>query len=387
MVEVIKRAGQLPPPGLARERGYRVFWGDLHGHTNVSSDWSGKTTFGPAEYFNAAKSNGLHFAAITDHADDICDREWSETLKQASIHHSPNEFIPFVGYEVCGSPLAPCEADCVNVVFPGLEGGTVYGNDTCKGKGKARPDSHLVSREKMWSSLHRTGAIGISVHTTPEPDFSFGPRERVAIRAVEVYTTGGRTHDDDRYPASLAETAVMLGFRAGFVGTGNNHMDGPGLDGLTAVLARSLSRKHIWEAITRRRVFAVRNTDDAYGNRRERVIISFDAWTGDGNRGLMMGEEAIVIVNGDGSAPVTLEAVALPDFTRPIEHMKLAKVSPGKAPIEFGPVPGATIRVSDVLRCGETAAYYATAQLQGSTRAAVWSSPIWFTAVPRNGAS
>jgi hypothetical protein len=94
--------------------GHRLFWGDLHAHSNLSMDGcedpdagcASRGASAGADFFANAVAAGLDFAAITDHAEyDLLSVEggpevdlWEETIALVQAAEQPG-FVPILGYE------------------------------------------------------------------------------------------------------------------------------------------------------------------------------------------------------------------------------------------------------------------------------------------------
>ena len=366
------QAGDPLPPGLANDLGYQVVWGDLHGHSNVSSDWlveeGADPDFGPDDYFQAAIDRGLDFVLITDHAEDMSADEWAQTKAAAAAFDRPGSFFPFVGYEgTYFNPPPGGPNNTWNVMFPTLAGGTVYAHESCQGLGKPLPDANMVSREQMWANLEGTGAIGFLAHPVivNTIDWNFGPHERAAIKALEVYSTGGRT-GEDRYAVDAPQTSVTTNLTLGSVGAGNNHLEGPGLDGVTGVLVTELTREAIMDALRSRRTFSVNH---------DRTTVSFDA------NGHLMGEEFSVQVDGTGTAQISLNVAALPGNIA-IRKVSVLKIAADGTESIVGYANGSTGSFTDTISPGESAAYYGIVYHNDINEAQVWTSPVFITTTP-----
>ena len=74
--------------------GMCAFHGDIHSHTSYSD---GQGT--PEQAYQSARSNGLDFFAITDHAFMLTDEEWDDLQTKAQTSTVENEFIGLAGYE------------------------------------------------------------------------------------------------------------------------------------------------------------------------------------------------------------------------------------------------------------------------------------------------
>lgn len=301
---------------------HKIFWGDLHCHTGFSGDWKGADpNFGPDQFFNVARSRHLDFCAITDHAENLSDEQWSKTVQAAQAAEALG-FVPILGYEVSAAGTFQAE----NVLFRRLSGTEPFVFAHLSMAGNTRPDSHCLSFEQIWSTLE-TRAVGQLIVTRADqivPPESFTQIERAALRLVEACSTN-RGYRDTANGGSNAENTVAY-LRAGLVGVSNSHGNGddggpiepgPGFGALTAIVAPRgrLTRGSLFNALEARRTYAVVNrwpgrSEDGS----ERIQLSFHASTDSGEI-VFMGEDRVISANAQGRAGVTLNLMANRDTT------------------------------------------------------------------------
>ena len=374
----------MPPAqqteGGSVSTGYFVLWGDVHGHSAVTghfcpdgmNDPRCPGLKGPEYYFQTALDNGLDFAVITDHAEDLTPAEWEQTKTAARLHDVPGVFVPFIGYEgAYASGATPNYVNAWLVIFPDLNGGPVYAHESFKGRGRECPEDRMVSREAIWEGLRGSGAMGIFAHPPSNGiDWNFGPAERAAMINVEVSSTGGRTAED-RYNWDGVLQGLGTGHKLGFSGSGNNHFALAGADALTAVLATSLTREAIVDALKNRRMYAVNH---------ERIKLWFEL--SDGDNVYLMGAEARVPVRGDGStAVITVSARATADKT-PIRKVAVFRVQNGIEREIVSSEGSETIGSDELQPATGVSYYYARVYLRDTEAPMAWSSPIWVNVVP-----
>ncbi len=240
----------------------KVFWGDIHGHTQ-HSDGLGT----PDEYYTFAREVGaLDFSAITDHDDigpRLSDEEWA-TIQQATERwNEPGRFVTLLGFEYRNGLCDMC------VYYPGSEGPLLRGTD-----GDLADASELTRRVK------RAGGVIV-------PHFHFGADwsgfDPDVYRALEIYSQ----HGSAEYPGCpreipylrkqvqkssrtnkdcYAHDALALGYQLGFTAGSDTHSARPGfsdwtrvcrtyLGGLTAIFASELTRESVWQALYERRCY------------------------------------------------------------------------------------------------------------------------------------
>jgi len=260
---------------------YRIYWGYIHGHTELSDG------LGTAEeYFRYARDScALDFCALGDHDHDhgLTDDGWDLTRHVTDIFNRPGSFVTLLGYEWAKWRRNGDGDKCV--YFPG-------DHETIYRSGDPRYDTPA----KLFAALPKGEALVIPHHTAcvgnhcdwkdHDPEFE---------RLVEIYSVWGNSersvkdgnpmpvnlprNDESKYlfyiPKSAGEVAVgfvqnalKMGCRLGFTAGGDDHIGHPGDDtryptlrfkykaGLTAVYARSLTREEIWRALWERRCYA-----------------------------------------------------------------------------------------------------------------------------------
>ena len=241
----------------------KVFWGDIHGHTQ-HSDGLGTIE----EYYAFAREVGaLDFAAVTDHDDigpRLADDEWHLIQEAAERFHEPGRFVTLLGFEYRNGRCDMC------VYYPGPEGELLRGTD-----------GNLADAAELTRRVKRAGGI-IVPHMHFGADWSgFDPQ---VYRVLEVYSQHGSA-EYPRCPREIpylrrqvqkssaankdcyAHDALALGYRLGFTAGSDTHSARPGLSdwtracrtylgGLTAVFAPELTREAVWRALYDRRCYA-----------------------------------------------------------------------------------------------------------------------------------
>jgi hypothetical protein len=240
---------------------YRVFWGDIHGHTQ-NSDGLGETA---DEYYAYARDRAdLDVCALTDHG-----LAHLEKARQAVKDcYEPGRFVTFLGWE-WDARSAGHGDKCLYLLNP----------DDAPPKGWPR------SAPALWEALQQAYGdnaerrIITGPHMFTYPDALGWPEvwNPAFERFVEVYSGHGMSEYPGNpralggaKPGATMQEALARGLRFGVIGSSDNHDSHPGRHcwgryrgGLVAFLAESLTRESIWDALWNRRVYAA-TTDRIY---------------------------------------------------------------------------------------------------------------------------
>jgi len=246
-------------PMVIAAEGPRIYWGDLHGHSNFS-DGTGL----PDEYLSYARDvSALDVSALTDHDHwgmlplYSHPQLWDEIQKQTKAFHVPGRFVTLLGYEwtswIYGHRHVLYFADS-GPVFPW-----------------SSPDYETPTQ--LWKALEGQPALTFAHHSAGGPiavDWSFAPDPRFEP-VTEIVSIHGSSEAADS-PNLIVHAvdgnfvrdgALGRGYRLGFIGSGDRHDGHPGayqvdppMGGLAAILADELTRDGVLEALRARRVYA-----------------------------------------------------------------------------------------------------------------------------------
>jgi hypothetical protein len=259
----------------AGAEGSNIYFGDLHGHSKLSDGCS------PAKnYYATAQSNGLDFAALTDHGELLKSQTWDAVQTLAAQYNAPNSFVTFIGYEWTSRSYGHKTVIFKDADVPALP----YDSNTY-----STPDD-------LWNALTSAGYLGKAItiphHPAGRPSFTrwayhnqdYQPIVEMISRQgnseYSVNTVGIPDSErfeqieylilNDGYDHSVKFAIYSLGLRLGVIGSTDSHDGNPGgvdsydtckteqkyQGGLVAVLAENLTRDDIWSAIKARRVYA-----------------------------------------------------------------------------------------------------------------------------------
>jgi hypothetical protein len=238
--------------------GPRVLWGDLHGHSGLSDG-----TGSPREYLQYARDvAGLDVVALTDHdhwgmtALSRHPELWQEIRRETELSHQPGRFVTLLGYE------------WTSWIYGHRH--VLYFSD--EGEVLSAVDPRYEHPRQLWEALHGKSALTFAHHSAGgpiatdwriAPDPSLEPVTEIASVHGSSEATDSPGLIYDAVPGSFARDALDLGYRLGFIGSGDGHDGHPGLahlaapqGGLAALVTEDLSRQGVLEALRSRRVYA-----------------------------------------------------------------------------------------------------------------------------------
>jgi len=349
-----ERAQIVPPPSerysveLDGET-YSVYWGDLHGHTELSYDGNGQVD----EWFMLGRERvGLDFLALTDHDRTLAEHFLARTI--VSVANELNRFVTINGYEVVFD-LPAIGDKCVlefeedaPFYWTWLHVGDVF---------VPRGRFHEAFKGRKILIISHDGSWTNGICETDAQNEELSP-------VVQVSTThSGQVPDEfERYREGVSrrgedyirlEDLLKRGFRYGIVGGSDDHRRHPQVR--TALYLRELTRDEIYEALKARRCYAVTMS---------RIVLDFRV---DGN---FMGS----IVRSSGASPRRVfvhaeapEPIAAIDIVKNCRTVHSRSCSSRSETIEW---------TDDSLTSGGCDFYYARVRLENGHLA--WSSPVWF---------
>jgi hypothetical protein len=243
--------------------GMNIFWGDIHTHSAWSIDCAQRSGMDmmPHDLMEFAKYRaGLDFFAVTDHHEPYAEPmrhigkdKWQNTLEAINKNHKDGDFV----------------------VFPGIEFRNHYG-DVCLFF-KDSPSYDKITRESfknvsdfyaefgknMMAISHLHGPGSRPKGTWREGIDKISP-------VLEIYSDhgsyerkdvleGGRAWCKSFREDRCAESFLKKGYKYGFVANSDDHKGHVGVNGLTAVYAKELTREALFEAYQKRCVYATTN--------------------------------------------------------------------------------------------------------------------------------
>ena len=341
---------------------YRIYWGDMHGHTAISD---GKGSLD--DYFTHARDVAkLDFVVVSDH--DFGNaapwkmplETWTLTQDEVNQYTENGKFVAIAGYEWTSqskywTPEEPLFDGSVkfynhkNVYFPG------------------RVDYLFSAKEPAYNSpnllaqaVQRVGGLIQNNHLDPGTDgkdqFDYDPIYSSVIVNTEMWPDTlhyqGKTYTGNT--ETILREFLRSGGKTGFVGSSDTHEGKSAAK--TAVLATELTRPAIFDSLRHRRNYAVFNA---------RVVLDFKI------NDHFMGEEIEV----DGNPRIVAEVKG----TDKIEEIVIVRdgavihtLNPGTKEVGLDIVddsfPGNSYYYLRVIQADKD---------EHGNRSHAWSSPIW----------
>lgn len=248
--ENLGEAASNPIECFAQPPEHRLFWADLHGQTDSTVG-----TGSVEEYFTFARDIGC-VDVCTHQGNDfqITKEDWKEITDKTRAFHVPGEFVTFLGYEWSGN--TPAGGDH-NVIY--LQDGQPI-HRSSHWQVLDLSDAHLdrYPVDRLYDTLRGQDALIIPHIGGRRASLDYHDPELEPV--IEICSVHGRFE-------WFLQEAFEKGHRVGVIGAGDDHTGRPGASygtsasfgvrsGLAGILAESLTREGIWEALKARRTYA-----------------------------------------------------------------------------------------------------------------------------------
>jgi hypothetical protein len=349
---------------------YRLYWGDVHGHT-LNSDGRGTVR----EYFAYARdTQHLVFAIVTDHDFGhaapwrMPNPVWRQTQADAQAATVEGRFIAISGYEWTSQPKYWAQFKGATPSERLFEGPPEYYNHKVVYFPGAVPryfsakDPEFMTPDLLAAAVRNAGGLIHNAHPDATPEgldqWAYTAASAATIRNTEI-AADVMWYQGKRYELKMEQTVrdyLDQGGRTGFLGGSDTHEGKP--VARTAVLARGLRRETLFEALRQRRCYAISHA---------RIALDFKIdghWMGEEIRAA--GKPAIT-VNVRGTDRITELALIRNGAVLHTRHPNRKRVSWRWVDDSFN-----------------AAAYYYVRVTQADTDphgnpSRAWSSPIWVT--------
>jgi len=265
---------------------YKLFWGDLHSHCSISYG------HGTAEQALQRARQQLDFCSITGHAfwpDMPTDRD---TYGAIIDYHNAGFAMLAKNWDRLLRLQEEATQDGEFIAFPSYEWHSLqYGDHNVYAPGPELTLQDAPTLPQLRSLCRDAGAIAIPHHIGYAAGYrgiNWDAYREDVSPFVEIFSLHGCSLDEQApYPmlhdmgprdfGSTAEEGWQRGHHFGIVAGTDHHGAYPGSyrDGRMGVFAHSLTRKALWEACLKRRVYA------ATGDKIDARLFVDDAWIGE----------------------------------------------------------------------------------------------------------
>jgi Protein of unknown function (DUF3604) len=231
----------------------KTWWGDLHGQTRATV---GTGTI--EEYFAFGREIAL-LDMMCHQANDfqVTDDEWRRLRREIDRFHQNGRCVIFVGYEWSG--MTPGGGDR-NVMFRG-DVASLHRSSHAEVDDMRDAASDCFPVTELFGQFAGRDDVMLIPHIGGRYADIVGFHEPALEPVIEIQSDWGRFE-------WLLEDAIRNGYKVGFVANSDGHKGRPGAShpgastfgaygGLTCVLAESLTREAVFDAIKARRCYAV----------------------------------------------------------------------------------------------------------------------------------
>ena len=231
----------------------KTYWGDLHGQTRATV---GTGTI--EEYFAFGRAVAL-LDVMCHQANDfqVTEDEWQRLRREIARFHRDGQCVIFVGYEWSG--MTPGGGDR-NVIFRG-DAASLHRSSHAEVDDMADAATDCFPVTRLFAEFAGRDDVLLVPHVGGRYADVLGFHDPRLERVVEIYSDWGRFE-------WLLEDALRQGYKVGVVANSDGHKGRPGAShpgastfgaygGLTCVLAESLTREAIFDAIRARRCYGV----------------------------------------------------------------------------------------------------------------------------------
>ncbi|HVH24222.1 MAG TPA: DUF3604 domain-containing protein, partial [Pseudonocardia sp.] len=235
---------------------YQLYWGDLHRHSLVSRCTAGDEPSLEDFYRYAWDVNEYDFWAVTDHAENSTAYQWWSIQKIADLLHVPGRFVPLYGFEWTS-------ADCghQNVIYGDVARGapifSAFAEDSTTPDGLWRGLAAHPEFPAITIPHHPGSAMVYNDWDYHDPRFGRLVEVFQACRGNYESPHCFRQYSDGTATGTFMIDGLLRGHRFGLIAS-SDHGHGASY---VAVLARSLSRADVFEALHARRTCASTTRD------------------------------------------------------------------------------------------------------------------------------
>ncbi|WP_051545263.1 CehA/McbA family metallohydrolase [Butyrivibrio sp. MC2021] len=248
------------------DKEYNIYFGQLHSHTNYSD---GAGTCDEAFNHAANEVENLDFLAVTDHSNSF-DNDTSATIKDGSASsewvegheladkYTSDDFVALYGYEMTWSGGAPGHMNTFNT--DGFMSRNMKGYESKSRTALQNYYADLVNTPDSISMFNHPGTTFGDFY-----DFAYYTKENdKQITLIEVGNGEGAIGSAGYFPSYEYYTrALDKGWHVAPANNQDNHKGrwGDANTGRSVILADSLTREDVYDAIRNMRVYATEDND------------------------------------------------------------------------------------------------------------------------------
>lgn len=239
-------------------RGRKVFFGDIHVHTNYSR--CGRPNNGTVEKNLDDARNAKHdFIAIADHAEHMDDSDYRTYCRIIESANENGRFITLPAYEWASH------------TFPGNGHRNVYFREKFGPLWRGKdPKTDTPRKLALALRKQKQGVIAPRHHPPYVNDWNNVDDEYEPV--IEIYSEWGNSEYEGcpralaprgprrPWPGNYVQDGLIRGHQFGFVAGGDAHNVNPGAHGLTGVYSDDLTRQCVFDAIRNRYCYATTGT-------------------------------------------------------------------------------------------------------------------------------
>ncbi len=378
--------GKSNPVLISENADRKIFWGDIHSHSQWSHDGIGTEPFAYAR-----DTAGLDFYANTEHVRALTQDEWNTIQEDTEKYNQPGGFVTILAFE--NSTWGPSGHH--NIYFPGGEAPLTVTGDLAESHERFRELNPLMVQHHSgigwvlgislprifyeafnralptaasWDEYRDVPRQGVEIYSLHGSSEFYDPEDPLAYEQCDLSLPHGKPVGPCNTGISMdgahyARDAWAKGLMLGVVGGSDDHRAQPGKPGgsLTAVMAAELTRESILQAIRDRRTYATTG---------DRIYLSFS----------ISGDYKDSVVYTHGPPEISIHAIGT-DSISLIQVMRWdIRSGVWQVAIEEKPyLQEVSINRKDEGFSGE-AIYYLRleqADLSHARPVRAWSSPVW----------
>jgi hypothetical protein len=249
----------------ARGETYRVYFGDLHRHTDISHCYPTADGCLVDAYRYALDASRLDFLAVTDHTRDTDPYPWWRTQKANDLFTVKDTFAPIYAYERSNGTVGGGHR---NVFFlerdwPVLRGDAHYSHIGQKPTESTNPDVSLYPKLRGKNALTAAHTPAYSAQAMRGTWTYNDPQVEPIAEIIQTFRRdyerpGPPQWPDARDRSNVAEEASLWyalarGYRLGFIASSDHHATHTSY---ACVWAKGPSRAEIFDGLRSRRTYA-----------------------------------------------------------------------------------------------------------------------------------